>query len=105
MRASKIIGQNVYGPDDRSLGEIDDLVLGIDGRVKLVIVSVGGFLGFGSKQVAVPMDELKWGKDDHLTLNLSKDQLAAAPAFAYRDVDVPARSASSTPPGFASVPK
>jgi sporulation protein YlmC with PRC-barrel domain len=105
MRASKIIGRNVYGPDDSSIGDVDDLVLDLDGRARQVVVSVGGFLGIGSKRVAVPMSELKWGDNDHLTLNLSKDQLASAPSYEYAERDIPTRSATSTPSGFGSSTK
>jgi sporulation protein YlmC with PRC-barrel domain len=83
LRASQIIGATVYGPRDESLGEVDDLIIEPDGRVSSAVLSVGGFLGFGGKRVAVPIDELKLGKDDHLTVNLTKDQLLAAPQFAY----------------------
>jgi sporulation protein YlmC with PRC-barrel domain len=95
LRASKIIGRNVYGPDDKSIGDIDDLVLGIDGAVRLAVISVGGFLGLGSKQVAVPWTEVKLGKDDHLTVNLDRDKLASAPAFDYAERGRAMRDAAS----------
>lgn len=83
LRATQIIGATVHGPRDESLGEVDDLIIEPDWRVSSAVLSVGGFLGFGGKRVALSVDELKLGKDDHLTVNLSKDQLLAAPQFAY----------------------
>lgn len=49
--------------DWESIGEIDDLVIGEDGRVQAVLVDIGGFLGMGSKTVAVSMDRLQVVRD------------------------------------------
>jgi hypothetical protein len=46
--------QNVYDPSDTKIGEIADVLVGKDGKVEAFIVSVGGFLGIGEKDVAVP---------------------------------------------------
>ncbi len=53
-RAPKLIGVGVYGPDDKQLGKIDDLLINRDGSAQTVVIGVGGFLGFGKKDVAVP---------------------------------------------------
>src|SRR5260221_353843 len=82
-RASRIIGSTVYGPDDKSIGDVHDLIIERDGRVSQAVLSVGGFLGIGEKHVAVPIGELKYGKDGHPTVNLTKVQLQQAPKFEY----------------------
>ena len=46
--------QNVYDPSDAKIGEITDVLVGKDGKVDAFIISVGGFLGVGEKDVAVP---------------------------------------------------
>src|SRR6516225_4354125 len=46
--------QNVYDPSDSKIGEISDVLVGKDGKVEAFIISVGGFLGVGEKDVAVP---------------------------------------------------
>jgi sporulation protein YlmC with PRC-barrel domain len=46
--------QNVYDPSDAKIGEITDVLVGRDGKVEAFMVSVGGFLGVGEKDVAVP---------------------------------------------------
>jgi sporulation protein YlmC with PRC-barrel domain len=107
MRASKIIGATVYGPDDKSIGDVNDLIVERDGRISSAVLSVGGFLGLGEKHVAVPIAELKHGNNDHLTVNLTKDQLEKAPKFDYADRGRPAdaaRSGSSTAPASGMAP-
>jgi sporulation protein YlmC with PRC-barrel domain len=61
VRASKLIGSAVYNDHDEKVGSVDDVVLGKDNRANTVIISVGGFLGMGTKLVAVPYDQLKLG--------------------------------------------
>jgi sporulation protein YlmC with PRC-barrel domain len=98
LRASKLIGKNVYGPDDKALGDVADLILDKDGKVEQVVVSVGGFLGIGDKNIAVPMSEVKWGQEDRLTVNMTKDQLKDHPRFEYAERTPASRTGSSTAP-------
>ena len=59
-RARRIIGQGVYNPAGDRVGEIEDLILDPKtGQVQQAIIGVGGFLGLGEKDVAVPFAELK----------------------------------------------
>ena len=60
MRASKIVGSSVYTDHDEKIGSVDELVIGNDKTLNAV-VSVGGFLGIGSKMVEVPFDKLQFG--------------------------------------------
>lgn len=53
-RASKLMGVAIYGPDNKSVGKITDVLMGKDGKVQDVIIGVGGFLGIGEKDVAIP---------------------------------------------------
>jgi sporulation protein YlmC with PRC-barrel domain len=75
IRASKLIGASVYDPSDQKIGAVDELVLNPDGKVADVVIGVGGFLGAGEKRVAVPMADLKRGKNDHFVLAATKDSL------------------------------
>jgi sporulation protein YlmC with PRC-barrel domain len=59
-RASKLVGANVYNNDGTSIGTVDDLLIGKDGKISDAVVSVGGFLGIGGKLVSVPFDEFKF---------------------------------------------
>jgi hypothetical protein len=60
LRASKLVGIKVIGMDHVRVGEIEDVLLTEDGRVRAVVIGVGGFLGIGQKAVAVPFDKLAW---------------------------------------------
>ena len=60
VRASKLVGVKVIGQDHVRVGEIEDVLLSQDGRVRAVVIGVGGFLGIGQKSVAVPFDVLAW---------------------------------------------
>jgi sporulation protein YlmC with PRC-barrel domain len=78
--------QNVYDPADNKIGQISDVLVDRDGKVDAFIVSVGGFLGIGEKDVAVPFNAVhateKNGKQ-WLTMNATKDGLKGAVGYKY----------------------
>ncbi len=86
---SKLIGANVYGTDNAAIGEVNDVLIGNDGQVRAVVIGVGGFLGVGEKNVAVPLDALNITRKpnspsiDKINVSYTKDQLKSAPKFAY----------------------
>jgi len=88
-RGSKLIGSNVYGPDNKSIGEINDVIVASNGQIQAAVIGVGGFLGVGEKNVAVPFDALHVTRKpnsnsiDKITVSYTKDQLKSAPKFAY----------------------
>lgn len=59
-RASKLVGVNVYNEANEKIGDINDVIVDKSGKVDLVVLGVGGFLGAGEHYVAVPMERLKW---------------------------------------------
>jgi sporulation protein YlmC with PRC-barrel domain len=59
-RASKLMGLDVYNEANEKLGDINELILGKDGKVNAVVIGVGGFLGMGEHDIAVTMDKLKF---------------------------------------------
>jgi sporulation protein YlmC with PRC-barrel domain len=87
LTAEEVIGTNVYGPDDQHIGVIGDLVLGEDGgAIDAIIIDFGGFLGIGTKEVAVGFEDLQFyandaGDNRSLVLNVTREQMEAAPAF------------------------
>lgn len=82
-RAGKIIGSAVQNEGGERIGSIDDLILSRDDKVIMAIVSVGGFLGLGSKLVAVPWSQLRMEKDYLIMPGATKDGLNAMPNFTY----------------------
>ncbi len=59
-RASKVVGLNVYNDQNENVGSINDLLMDKSGNVKAAVISVGGFLGMGSRYVAIAFDKLKF---------------------------------------------
>jgi len=82
-RASKIIGASIVNEADENIGTVDDLIVARNDRVPYAIVSVGGFLGIGTKLVAVPMAELKIATDTTVLPGATKEMLKALPEFEY----------------------
>ena len=107
MRASKIIGSTVYDRDNQKLGDVQDIVLGKDGKVDAVVVGVGGVLGIGGKNVAVKISDIKTD-NNRLTLDRTKQQLQQAANYQLEDKQTGAgtspspvsggRAGSSVPP-------
>ncbi len=112
-RASKLMGVDIYGPDNEKVGDVTEVLIDKSGRITGVTVGVGGFLGIGTKDVAVKFEEINWSMQpmastatgtaatapratgtasttamdpmypDHGKINMTKDQLKAAPAVTY----------------------
>jgi putative membrane protein len=99
--ASKIIGRSVYAssdPQSDNIGDVNDLIVDEKGAVTHAVVGVGGFLGIGEKNVAVPFDQLKVVEangDLRLVYEATKEQLEAAPAFDRTAYDPAARAANT----------
>lgn len=60
IRASKLVGVNIYGPDNERVGDVNDVILDRSGNAAAVVIGVGGFLGIGEKDVAVPYRMVEW---------------------------------------------
>jgi hypothetical protein len=82
-RVSKIIGAPVVNDNHDTIGKIDDLLVARQDRVLYAVLSVGGFLGVGSKLVAVPYQSLQISDKDLVLPGGSKDALKALPEFKY----------------------
>jgi len=84
MAASALLGTKVRNANKESIGKIDDIYLDKDAKTTVVVISVGGFLGVGSKDVAVKWSDLTFGQDDTsvmVTTALTKDALTALPDY------------------------
>lgn len=62
-RASKLMGVDIYGPDNKKVGDVTEVVFDKTGKIELVTVGVGGFLGIGSKDVAIPFEQVQWSEE------------------------------------------
>lgn len=59
-RATKLIGVDVYGPDNKKVGDITEVLFDKTGKIEMVTVGVGGFLGIGAKDVAIPFEQVSF---------------------------------------------
>ncbi len=82
-RTSKVVGSTVVNEANETVGTIDDLIVTPNERVPFAVLSVGGFLGMGSKYVVVPFNSLEVKDKEMLLRGATKDSLMALPAFKY----------------------
>jgi sporulation protein YlmC with PRC-barrel domain len=78
--------QDVYDSHDNKIGNVNDVLLDKSGQVSAVILGVGGFLGIGEKDVAVPFKVLQVREKNgnhYLVVDASKDALQAAAGYTY----------------------
>ena len=59
MRAADLREADIYTADNQKVGDIDDILVDRQGKIIAVVVGVGGFLGMGQKNVAIPFDSLE----------------------------------------------
>lgn len=81
---SDLVGLAVFNPQGETVGKISQLVIDQDHRISAVVLSVGGFLGLGSKSVAVPWEAIQFdnkGGKDLAVVNLTNEELSNAPEF------------------------
>jgi sporulation protein YlmC with PRC-barrel domain len=83
VRVSKVIGSSVYNDQKQKIGSIDELLMNQNHDVTGVVLSVGGFLGIGSKLVKVPYDQLHFAGDSITMSGATKDQLVNLPSYSY----------------------
>jgi hypothetical protein len=85
MKSDDLKGIDVISPAGVKLGSIGDFVLTKSGQVDAVIVDFGGFLGIGTKQVAIQYNGLKFLTDSnnkrYLEMNVTKGELNAQQAY------------------------
>jgi sporulation protein YlmC with PRC-barrel domain len=79
----QILGKDVYNDAGDKVGEIDDLIVTPSKSLSYAIVGVGGFLGVGEHQVAVPVSRFKQQMGKIVLRGATKDALKAAPKFEY----------------------
>jgi PRC-barrel domain len=83
--AHGVLGRDVRSTTDEDMGRIVDVIVDRAGTVRAAVIDFGGFLGVGSRKIVVDWNALHFGsignKSDSITLELSKDQVTAAPEY------------------------
>jgi len=99
--ASRFRGTDVVGANDQKIGDVTDILFDQSGRIVAYVIGVGGFLGIGSKDVAIDPASFQVvpgrdASDYRLRLSMTKDELKAAVAFAPYSPPQPAVSQNPT---------
>lgn len=81
ISARAMLGKPVRNAEGEEIGEVSDLIIDQEAGEVHPILEVGGFLGVGSVQVLVPLDELDLGQDSSLTLDATRENLKERPSF------------------------
>jgi hypothetical protein len=80
-----VLGRDVRSPANEDMGRIVDVIVDRTGTVRAAVIDFGGFLGVGSRKIVVDWSALRFGrvadKTDAVTLELTKDQVKAAPEY------------------------
>jgi sporulation protein YlmC with PRC-barrel domain len=88
IRAKKVIGTSVKDPSGATIGKVEDIVLDkLSNNIMFAIVGFGGFLGIGEKYHPLPWSVLDYEESEGgYVVNLTKEQLQAAPAYSMEDL-------------------
>jgi sporulation protein YlmC with PRC-barrel domain len=87
LRAGELIGRTVYNRDGDAVGVVDDVVLHRRDRVTAVVLSMGGFLGFGADKAVVPVRQLRLQGERVVAPNLTREVLERVDNYHSRDWD------------------
>jgi len=96
---SQFYNEDVYDAKDAKIGDVKDILVDKNGQIAAVILSVGGFLGLGEKDVAVPFNAIHLTEKNgnrYLVIDTTKEALQSAPGYTYdrtKGVWVPASKA------------
>jgi hypothetical protein len=84
QQLESVLGISVLGSDGDDMGRIVDIIVDRSGQVRATIIDFGGFLGVGSRKIAVDWGAIRFlpnGKADTVAVHLTKDQLRVAPVY------------------------
>jgi PRC-barrel domain protein len=83
--AHGVLGRDVRSTTGEDMGRIVDVIVDRTGTVRAAVIDFGGFLGVGSRKIVVDWNALGFGrianKSDSITLELTKEQVKAAPEY------------------------
>lgn len=84
QEVQSILGRDVHSTAGEDLGRIVDVLVDRAGQMRGAVIDFGGFLGVGSRKIVVDWGALHFSPsdpDDHITLDLTRDQVKAAPEY------------------------
>jgi len=82
--ATAILGKRVRDAAGKDMGMVVDVLVDRDGKVRAAIIDFGGFLGVGSRKIAINWDLVQFNpenRDAPIVLALNRTQVQAAPEY------------------------
>jgi len=79
----QVLGKAVYNDNGDKIGKVDDIIVAPDKAVSYAIIGVGGFIGLGRHEVAIPVSQLKQNDGKFVLAGATKDAIKAMPPFEY----------------------
>ena len=78
-----VLGIEAFGSTGDDMGRIVDIIVDRTGQIRAAILDFGGFLGVGSRKIAVDWRSLHFDpkKAGAVVVNLTKDQLRVTPVY------------------------
>lgn len=83
-RMATYIGSPIFNASGDKIGDVKDVLFDRSGKIRTVVIGVGGFLGLGEKRVAVPFEVVTYVDENderRVVVPLSKEALQSAPAY------------------------
>ena len=89
LLVSDLLGRPAVNAENERIGDVNDLVTDSSGKAVAAVIGVGGFLGIGEKDVAIPFEDLKFSRDEdndvRIEVDISKEALTSAPDYQSLD--------------------
>ena len=102
LTVQAVLGREVRSVADENMGRIVDIIVDRSGQVRAAVIDFGGFLGVGSRKIAVDWSILRFGsgeKSDRVMVDLTRAQVKAAPEYKDGKQVVVLGESVAMPPG------
>ena len=102
LTVQAVLGREVRSVADENMGRIVDIIVDGSGQVRAAVIDFGGFLGVGSRKIAVDWSILRFGsgeKSDRVGVDLTRAQVKAAPEYKDGKQVVVLGASVAMPPG------
>jgi sporulation protein YlmC with PRC-barrel domain len=96
-RASKLEGLDIYNQNNEKIGDISELLVDSSGKIQAVVVGVGGFLGIGERDVAIPFDQIRLVNEPRAVATTATTTDPNAPAAPRATATAPAAPGTVSP--------
>jgi len=101
-RASDLEGLDIYNQNNEKIGDVSELIVDQSGKIQAVVVGVGGFLGIGERDVAIPFEQIRLVNEPRATATTAPTGTAMAPASPDAPATTGAVPADQTAAGAAT---